>query len=54
MRAVVQRVKSSSVVVEDKTVGSIAAGLNILLGISKDDNIEDIKYLKDKIINLHS
>jgi D-tyrosyl-tRNA(Tyr) deacylase len=52
VRAVVQRVKSSSVVVEDKTVGSIAAGLNILLGISKDDNIEDIKYLKDKIINL--
>lgn len=52
MRAVVQRVKSSSVVVEGKTVGSIAAGLNILLGISKDDNIEDIKYLKEKIINL--
>jgi len=52
VRAVVQRVKSSSVVVEGKTVGSIAAGLNILLGISKDDNIEDIKYLKEKIINL--
>lgn len=52
MRAVVQRVKSSSVVVEGKTVGSIAVGLNILLGISKDDNIEDIKYLKEKIINL--
>lgn len=52
MRAVVQRVKSSSVVVEGKTVGSIATGLNILLGISKDDNIEDIKYLKEKIINL--
>ena len=52
MRAVVQRVKSSSVVVEGETVGSIAAGLNILLGISKDDNLEDIKYLKEKIINL--
>ena len=52
MRAVVQRVKASSVLVEDKIVGSINKGLNVLLGISKEDTIEDLKYLKDKILNL--
>jgi len=52
MRAVVQRVGSSSVSVEGKIVGSIGAGLNVLLGIGTDDDFEDIKYLADKIINL--
>lgn len=52
MRAVVQRVKKSCVIVDDKTVGSIGEGLNILLGISKDDNLEDVNYLKEKIVNL--
>jgi D-aminoacyl-tRNA deacylase len=52
MRAVVQRVKSSSVTVDGKIVGGIGSGLNVLLGICKGDNSEDIKYLKDKILNL--
>lgn len=52
MRAVLQRVTSSKVVVDGETVGSIKKGLNVLLGISKDDTIQDIPYLKDKIINL--
>lgn len=52
MRAVVQRVKHSSVMVDNKVVGEIGNGFNVLLGISKDDTIEDVKYLKDKIINL--
>lgn len=52
MRAVVQRVKYSSVIVEGKKVGEIQKGFNVLLGISKDDTIEDAKYLKDKIVNL--
>lgn len=52
MRAVVQRVLSSSVSIEGKTVGEIGKGLNVLLGISRDDNEEDIKYLKEKILNL--
>ena len=52
MRAVVQRVKESSVKVEGDVVGSIGLGFNILLGIGKDDSEEDLKYLKDKIINL--
>ena len=52
MRAVLQRVTRSKVVVDGEIVGSIGKGLNVLLGISKDDTMEDIPYLKDKIINL--
>lgn len=52
MRAVVQRVKCSKVKVDGNIVGEIKKGFNVLLGISKNDTIEDAKYLKDKIINL--
>jgi len=52
MRAVVQRVTYSCVKVEGQLVGEIGKGFNVLLGISQEDDIEDIKYLKDKILNL--
>lgn len=52
MRAVVQRVTSSKVEVDGEVIGNIGKGLNVLLGISKEDTEEDIKYLKEKIINL--
>ena len=52
MRAVIQRVTYSSVEVEGIIVGEINKGFNVLLGISKDDTEEDMKYIKDKIINL--
>lgn len=52
MRAVVQRVNFSKVEVDGKVIGSINKGLNVLLGVSKQDSIDDIKYLKDKILNL--
>ncbi|MBV7275301.1 D-aminoacyl-tRNA deacylase [Clostridium thailandense] len=52
MRAVVQRVKYSKVEVNGELIGEIQKGLNVLLGISKDDNSEDISYMKDKILNL--
>lgn len=52
MRAVVQRVRESRVIVEGRIVGEIEKGFNVLLGISKDDTLEDLKYIKDKIINL--
>ncbi len=52
MRAVVQRVKGSSVKVDGDIVGKIDAGLLVLLGIAKEDTIQDIDYLADKIINL--
>ncbi len=52
MRAVVQRVKSSKVEIDGKLVSEIGNGLNVLLGICEGDTEEDIKYLKDKILNL--
>ena len=52
MRAVVQRVTYSSVEVNGEIVGEINNGFNVLLGISKDDTEEDMKYIKENIINL--
>lgn len=52
MRAVVQRVTSSSVSVNGKIIGEIGLGFNLLIAISKDDTLEDLKYIKDKVINL--
>ncbi len=52
MIAVVQRVLKSSVTVKDKTVGTIEAGLTVLLGVGKNDTLKDAKYLADKIVNL--
>ncbi|TLP38484.1 D-aminoacyl-tRNA deacylase [Arcobacter arenosus] len=52
MIAVIQRVSSSSVKVDDKIVGEINKGLNILLGVKKGDTSEDIKKLVNKIVNL--
>ncbi|MCB2292308.1 D-tyrosyl-tRNA(Tyr) deacylase [Clostridium algoriphilum] len=52
MRAVVQRVKSSKVEIDGKLVSEIGSGLNVLLGICEGDTQDDIKYLKDKILNL--
>ena len=52
MRAVIQRVKESSVTVENKTAGKIGNGLLVLLGVSVKDNKTDADYLADKIINL--
>ncbi|GAB6170468.1 D-aminoacyl-tRNA deacylase [Clostridium carnis] len=52
MRAIVQRVSSSKVVVNEEIVGEIGKGLNILVGISKDDTVDDLTYIRDKVINL--
>jgi len=52
MRAVVQRVKSSSVSVGKEMVGEIGEGLLVLLGVATSDNIDDAEYLADKIVTL--
>lgn len=52
MRAVVQRVESSEVLVKGEVVGKIGRGINVLLGIHEDDNIDDVKYITEKIANL--
>ncbi len=52
MKAVVQRVKNSSVSVNGETVGQINKGLMVLLGVARDDNEEDARYLSEKISGL--
>lgn len=52
MRAVVQRVSSGSVSVNQKTIGSIARGVVVLLGIRSEDNAEDAAWLAEKIVHL--
>src|SRR5436190_24148190 len=52
MRAVVQRVSRASVRIDGETVGSIAAGLVILLGVTHDDTPENAKWLAEKIAGL--
>lgn len=52
MRAVVQRVKHSSVSVDGEIVGSIQKGFNVLLGVEKGDTESDLKYIGDKLLNL--
>jgi D-tyrosyl-tRNA(Tyr) deacylase len=52
MRAVIQRVKESSVKVDNETVGRIGQGLLVLLGVAKGDIPSDADYLANKIVNL--
>lgn len=49
MIAVLQRVKSASVMVNGELVSSIDQGYLILLGVAKDDTDEDAQLLADKI-----
>jgi len=52
MKAVVQRVKESSVTVEGKRISSIGKGLLVLLGVAEGDGEKEAVYLADKIANL--
>lgn len=52
MRAVVQRVKRGSVTVAERTLGQIARGFVILLGVGSDDTPDDALYLAEKVANL--
>lgn len=52
MRIVLQRVKTGSVTVERKVVGSIDAGLVLLVGIAPDDNEAIFRWMVDKILRL--
>jgi D-tyrosyl-tRNA(Tyr) deacylase len=52
MRAVVQRVSSASVTIGDRTAGSIAGGVVLLVGVSPADGNREAKWLADKVANL--
>jgi D-tyrosyl-tRNA(Tyr) deacylase len=46
---VVQRVTGASVRVGERIVGQIGRGLVVLLGVGKDDDLEDVRYVAGKI-----
>lgn len=52
MRAVIQRVKTSSVDVDEETIGQIDQGLLVFLGVGHEDESSDVEYLCEKIVNL--
>lgn len=52
MRAVIQRVIESHVDVDGETVGSIASGMLVLLGVEKGDEKSDFDYVLNKTLGL--
>jgi len=52
MIAVIQRVLSASVTIDDRLKSNIDNGLLVLLGIQSDDDQLDIEWLSKKIVNL--
>ncbi|MBF8982123.1 D-tyrosyl-tRNA(Tyr) deacylase [Lutibacter sp. B2] len=52
MRAVIQRVSTASVVVDEATVGEIGKGILVLLGVEESDESKDVTYMVEKIVNL--
>ncbi|VEP14323.1 D-aminoacyl-tRNA deacylase [Hyella patelloides LEGE 07179] len=52
MRIVIQRVKSSSVTVNEKIIGKIGRGLNLLVGIAPTDTEPEIDWMVRKCLDL--
>ena len=52
MRVVIQRVKNSSVEIDNKLKSEIGRGLLVLVGICENDNKIDVEWLVNKILNL--
>lgn len=52
MKAILQRVRYARVEIEGKTVGEIAQGLMVLLGVLEGDDVEQADFLAEKAANL--
>ena len=52
MKAVIQRVSSCSVTIDNKVVANIQKGFLVLVGFEDADNNEDLNWLTSKIANL--
>jgi D-tyrosyl-tRNA(Tyr) deacylase len=52
MKVVLQRVSSAAVSVEGKEVSSIQMGFLVLVGIEKEDGLEDLRWLSRKITQM--
>ena len=54
MKAVIQRVNFAKLKVNNKLFSEISNGLVVLIGITHHDDINDIKWLVKKILNLRT
>ena len=52
MRAVVQRVSTARVRIDDRVVGAIERGLLVLVGVARDDTDDDVGYVVRKVLDL--
>ena len=52
MRAVVQRVRESSVAINGNVMGKCGHGLMVLIGVEVGDTEKDLCYIADKVPNL--
>ncbi|MCP3940362.1 MAG: D-tyrosyl-tRNA(Tyr) deacylase [Desulfobacteraceae bacterium] len=52
MKAIVQRVKSAHITVDNKIISNIGNGLMVLLGVQEGDTKKEADYLVEKIIHL--
>ena len=52
MRAVVQRVSSARVSVDQRPVGEIGSGLVVSLGVAADDEEKDVEWMASKVVEL--
>jgi D-tyrosyl-tRNA(Tyr) deacylase len=52
LRAVVQRVSRAEVRVDGKLTGKIGNGLCVLLGVHREDEQDDIRWMVEKLVNL--
>lgn len=52
MKALIQRVQSAKVEIEEEITGEISVGLLVLLGVKHDDSMKDAEYLIEKICGL--
>jgi len=52
VRAVVQRVTSAKVTVDERVIGEIGHGLLVLLGVEHNDGPADVQYISAKVRDL--
>ena len=52
MRIVAQKVQNATLSVEEKEVSSIQQGLLIMVGVLREDTMDDVKYIAKKIANM--
>jgi D-aminoacyl-tRNA deacylase len=52
VRAIVQRVAWARVTVEGRTIGEIAKGFVVLIGVGRNDSEKDADFIADRVIGL--